>query len=626
MHKIIWIALTCVSAYMPLPAQNLHVAYRSKMVFSGQTVANVWGYAAAGREYALIGASKGMIIADITNPDAPQQIVQIPGPDNLWKEIKTYGHYAYVTSEGSQGLQIIDLSNLPSPNLAYHYYTGNGAIAGAVWRIHSLHIDTTKGFVYLYGCRQPNGAYLFSGGAVALDLKADPYNPVYAGKFDQLSYIHDGYADNDTLYAGHIYDGNFSVVNMNVKSNPELITSQSTPDKFTHNTWLTDDRRTLLTTDERNNSFLAAYDISDLNNIRLLDKIQSNPGSNSMVHNTMVRGNFAITSWYKDGFTIVDVTHPDNLVQVGNYDTYPNGSGGNSEGCWGAYPYFPSGNIVASTITAFGTNNGEIWILTPEYVRACYLEGRITDGLSGNPLNGALIEIVGKSQTTTGATGEFKMGQEPDGYFIVRISKAGYQNQEFTALLQRGEIRILNTSLYPTGGITVNGKVISADNGAAIAGATVSLSNWSGIWQSTTDASGYFLFSSLPPGVYNLNAGAAGFGQLIKYKQKFSENKTLTLSISPKYRLFGPGNSAEQNEATAFPNPFRDATELILPSETTGGTLTVVDQAGSLIQQSAIPEQMSVRNLGYAWPAGVYFLTLKLNGEAPQVIKLIKSN
>lgn len=128
-----------------LCAQNLHVTYRSKMTFPGQTVANVWGYTAEGREYALIGASKGLIIADLTDPDHPQQIVQIPGPDNLWKEIKTFGHYAYVTTEGGNGLQIVDLSKLPSPALDYHYYTGDGPIAHAVWRGHALHIDAKTG-------------------------------------------------------------------------------------------------------------------------------------------------------------------------------------------------------------------------------------------------------------------------------------------------------------------------------------------------------------------------------------------------------------------------------------------------------------------------------------------------
>ncbi len=54
-----------------LPAQNLNTTFRSKMTFTGQTLANVWGYTANGREYALLGARNGLIIVDITDPDNP---------------------------------------------------------------------------------------------------------------------------------------------------------------------------------------------------------------------------------------------------------------------------------------------------------------------------------------------------------------------------------------------------------------------------------------------------------------------------------------------------------------------------------------------------------------------------
>lgn len=76
-------------------------------------------------------------------------------------------------------------------------------------------------------------------------------------------------------------------------------------------------------TDEINNSFLTAYDITDLGNITELDKIKTNPGSNSIVHNVHVsKDSFAVTSWYTEGFNIVDVSRPHNLIEVGKYDTY----------------------------------------------------------------------------------------------------------------------------------------------------------------------------------------------------------------------------------------------------------------------------------------------------------------
>jgi choice-of-anchor B domain-containing protein len=610
----------------PAFSQNTNVAFRSKMTFPGQTVANVWGYTAAEREYALIGASKGLIIADITDPDAPVQIVQIPGPNNLWKEVRTYGHYAYIVTEGGSGVQIVDLSKLPSANLDYHYYTGDGPIEGQLGKIHALDIDEAKGFLYAYG------GNLFNGGAKVLDLNADPYNPTYAGKFDQLGYIHDGYVENDTMYSGHIYQGRFAIVDMTDKNNPQLLATQNTPDNFTHNTWLTDDRKTLLTTDERANSFLAAYDVSDPENIRLLDKIQSNPGSNSAVHNTIILGNFAITSWYKDGFTIVDITRPDNLVQVGNYDTYPVGAGSGFDGCWGAYPYFPSGTIIASTINVPGANVGELWVLTPTYVRACYLEGTITNGLTGNPLAGATIEVVGGDQTTTLPDGTFKTGQGREGYATVRISRIGFQSQEFTVYFQRGDVRLLNTALYPTNGLVVDGQVIREADGAAIPNATVALFSFGGAWETTTGADGSFRIEGMMPGLYDIAAGAEGYGQTMLFKQKITTDKTLVLVIpSESKAIHGPDAAAKRTQTlgddtrlTAWPNPFFEEFRLEIPTDAGACRLEVVDFAGRVIEQRDVPTDTGILRLGENWAPGVYALRVVGAGAAAVQVTLVK--
>lgn len=617
MKKITFAYISCVLIALNLSAQNLHVAYRSKLNFPGQTLANVWGYSAGGREYALAGGSKGLIIVDVTNPDQPQQIVQITGPNNLWKEIKTYGHYAYIVSEGGQGIQIIDLSGLPSPNLNSHFYTGDGIVTNGIQKVHALHIDTTKGFLYAYG----GGGALYNGGARVFDLKPDPYNPKFVGKFDQLAYIHDGYVDNDTLYAGHIYQGIFSVVDMTDKSNPRLLATQNTPHNFTHNTWLSGDRRTLFTTDEVNNSTLAAFDISDLDNIRLLDKIQSNPGSNSMVHNTHILSNYAITSWYKDGFTIVDVSRPDNLVQVGNYDVFPSASGGQSEGCWGVYPYFPSGTVVTTVISA-PNSGGELWVMTPEYVRACYLEGKITDGFTGHPLTGALVEVPGLSpanRATTLADGAYKMGQEQTGYFTVRVSKPGYLPQEFTALFQRGELRILNAALYPAGALKVEGQVTGKSGGQPVPGALVSFSNFGGVWETETDANGYFLIEDLPPGVYDIAAGADGYGQATRLNYKIAKDLTLNFSLSTGYKTIQGDQPGSKSRPAAWPNPFRTSFEIVA-----AGRITVLDQFGRNVVAHDLSEGQEPVRLGADWPAGVYFLRYEMPGERPVTEKLVK--
>lgn len=486
--------------------QNINLQLRSTMDFPGQTLANVCGYWQNGQEYALVGGQAGLIIVNITNPDAPQQIVQIPGPNNLWKEIKVYSHYAYVTSEGGQGVQIVDLSNLPSANLNYHYYKGDGAIAGQLDGIHALHIDVKKGFLYTYGGsidqNDPGGAKIFN-------LNLDPYNPKYVARFEQLGYIHDGYADNDTLYACHISAGIMSIVDMADKSNPQVLGTVETPGKFAHNSWMTDDRKHVLTTDEKAPSFLTAYDVSDPSDIRELDRISPNNGNGTYVHNTHIINDYAVTSWYTSGVLIVDAHRPQNLITVAQYDTYA-GNNLEFEGCWGAFPYFPSGTIIASDI-----DPGQLTVLTPTYKRACYLEGKITNGCNGQPLAGATVRITGSTDpakiVTTKADGLYKTGQVTPGNFTALISAPGFPSKTVNITLSTAQVTVLDVLMDAGVVFTANGTVTEIGTNTPIANAMVTLSSTINSYTLTTNANGQFTKDCVPQGTYTATAGKWGY-------------------------------------------------------------------------------------------------------------------
>ncbi len=505
MKKVLYCLLTFVvyTSAQTSFAQNFNLVSRATMDFPGQTLANICGYTQNGREYALLGASLGMVVVDVTDPDNPVNIVQIPGPNNLWKEIKVYQHYAYVTSEGGQGLQIVDLSPLPSPSLPYHHYTGDGAIAGQLNTIHALHIDVTKGFVYLHGSN------LFSGGSVVLDLNNDPYNPTYAGKFSQLGYVHDGYIDNDTLYSSHIYDGILSIVDMSDKQNPVVLGTIETPGQFTHNSWLLNDHKICLTTDEATPSYVTSYDVSDPTDIKELDRVSTNNGNGSIGHNTHVRNDWAITSWYTDGVVIIDAHKPDNLVITGWYDTWaPPLAGDFFQGAWGAFPFFPSGTIVASNIE----NQARLTVLTPTYVRAAYLEGTVVNGCNGQPLSDVSVNVSGNDpfiDTKTSLSGVFKTGQATAGDFTVTFSKPGYTSLTVPISLINGEVTELNITLESTV-YNLNGVVFDEATNAPIANAQVSLS---GVVSYTvqTNGAGTFNLDCVPEGTYDVEVGQWGY-------------------------------------------------------------------------------------------------------------------
>ena len=255
MRKIIFSALLVTVFFVSGLAQtNFNVQFRSQLPY-GATVelSNIWGYVdSLGNEYALVGAQNGLSIVDVTNPANPIVKFTVAGTNSFWREVQVRGKYAYVTTEGCcNGLQIINLSNLPA-SVSSKYWTGSGAIAGTLGRIHSLHIRDS--YLYL------NGSQLFGGAALIVSL-TDPWNPVYlsntsAGFSGNIRYIHDCFVRNDTLWGANIYAGYFSVFNVSNKSNPIFISSQNTPNNFTHNTWMADNGSSVLfTTDEVSNSY-----------------------------------------------------------------------------------------------------------------------------------------------------------------------------------------------------------------------------------------------------------------------------------------------------------------------------------------------------------------------------------
>lgn len=507
MRKLSLLAALMFAALPFVLSQNINLQLRSTLNFPGQKLANICGYWQNGREYALVGANKGLIIVDVTDPTSPQQIVQLPEVQNDWKEIKVYGTYAYVTTEGQgDGLHVVNLSGLPSPNVPNYFYKGDGAIAGQLDRIHALHIDVTKGFLYAYG------ANIQGGGALIFDLKANPYAPKYVGKFNELGYIHDGYVDNDTLYACHINSGIMSVVDMADKQNPVVLGTVQTPGKFTHNSWMTSDRKHVLTTDEAVPSFLTAYDVSDPNNMEELDRISTNNGYGSYVHNTHILNDYAITSWYTDGVAIVDAHRPQNLVIVAQYDTW-NGTGAEFNGCWGAFPYFPSGTIVTSDISS-GNVPGKLTVLTPTYKRACYLEGVITNGCTGGPVLGASVVINSsdpQKQIKTKANGVYRTGQVTPGNFTVTFSAPGFPSKTFPVTLAPGEVTTLNVTLEIGPHFTATGVVKDASTGAPLANIEVLLESSTNSYTVTTNGLGQFSLSCMPVGDYTASAGKWGY-------------------------------------------------------------------------------------------------------------------
>ena len=303
-----------------------------------ETINDIWGYATENNEYALVGTNEGFSVVDITTPESPIEIFFIEGDETIWRDIKTWENYAYVVCDNcNNGLLIVDLNDVTGQTYSFNTDFFNKA--------HNVFIDE-EGFLYAVGGSQ--GSDIAPYGVMILDLNNDPMNPVYKGLNDSF-YLHDAMARNDTLWGASSSNGEFIIYDVSDKTNPTIIASQPTPGGATHNCWISEDGNTLYTTQEYSGGYIRSYNVSDIYNIEMADQIQSWSEFNNVVpHNTHVIGNYLVTSYYTDGITIVDASDPYNLVEVAYFDTSPQYEGDGYYGCWGAYPYLPSGLILAT--------------------------------------------------------------------------------------------------------------------------------------------------------------------------------------------------------------------------------------------------------------------------------------
>jgi choice-of-anchor B domain-containing protein len=329
-----FVIIFTVSFFIQVFGQN-NVTFLSNLdQYSGYS--NIWGYVDPnGIEYALLGTTTGTSIISLADPSNPVECAFIPAPQSSWRELKVWGHYAYVATDASgNGLQIIDLSQLPSTatlvNTLNTYFNN----------CHDLLID--DGFCYTVG---GDGI----GGMSILDL-SNPVTPVRTAYYTASGYIHDIYIWNDTVVASCGSSQTYELVNVTNKSNPQFISSSSLlPGIYAHSGWMTEDKRYFFATEEFNVRDMTVWDLQDRNS---WDLAISSWGlnNNSIIHNLYILGNYAHISYYTSGYLVLDITDPLNPQIAGQYDTYPQDNGGTYNGAWGVYPFLPSGNTIISDI------------------------------------------------------------------------------------------------------------------------------------------------------------------------------------------------------------------------------------------------------------------------------------
>lgn len=383
-----------------------------------------------GREWALVGTSAGLSLVDLADPTQPVERFAVPSLNNNWREVKTWAGYAYFGSEAPQsGITIVNLNYLPD-SVQWKVWRGDGAYDSLVVKSHALQAEA--GHLFICG-----GGNITNG--VVIASLSDPWNPHIISKYS-ANYVHDAFIRGNTLWTSEIYQGQFGVVDISDINNPQLLTTQPTPGAFNHNSGLSDDNKTLYTTDEVSGAPLASFDVSNLDNIRLLDEYRPSKKPAGEVHNVRVMpGDFLVCPSYSGQLTIVDGSQPDNLIEIA-WDSL------GTSLVWDADPYLPSGIIFATA------KNEGLFIYKPTYKHAARIQGLVTDASTGFPLVDAKVFVLNTPNAdTTEIDGLYKTGAASSGLYTLRAEHEGYTSQLISNVtLNSGSIATLNFALTPS--------------------------------------------------------------------------------------------------------------------------------------------------------------------------------
>jgi choice-of-anchor B domain-containing protein len=345
----------------------------------GITLNDIWGWTdpETGHEYALVGRSDGTAFVDVTDPASPVFVGQLPLTDgaspNVWRDIKVYRDHAFIVADGAgpHGMQVFDLTRLRDADPAAMPLTfDEDAHYDRIHSAHNIVINEETGFAYAVGASM--GGETCGGALHMIDLR-EPENPTFAGCFadtatgrQKTGYTHDAqcvlYHGPDEEYTGREICFNSSetalgIADVTDKANPRSISVTAYPNVgYTHQGWLTDDQSVFYINDELDEiqgsvegTRTLVWDVSDLDDPILAQEHTGTQKSSD--HNLYVLGDRMYQSNYKSGLRVLDVSDPLNPVEVGWFDTHPQGDNSPGfAGSWSNYPYFRSGTIVVTDV------------------------------------------------------------------------------------------------------------------------------------------------------------------------------------------------------------------------------------------------------------------------------------
>jgi len=379
----------------PFPCDGVDLeGFLPNSTIGGGNLNDIWGWTdpKTGREYAIVGRTQGTAFVDISKPTKPKYLGNLPSHQsvggqpvetifNTWRDIKVYKNHAFVVAEEpSHGMQVFDLTRLRGVSEeqeftedAHYSYTIDGIaswlgtdptrLLNAPDNAHNLAINERSGFAYAIGTSTCGG-----GGPHMIDIR-EPKSPKFAGCVSEDGYTHDNQcvnyreSDPDAEFVGReiCFNSNedtLTIVDVTDKENPEQLSRVPyEAANYTHQAWLTEDRRYLLVDDEldeqvggKGKTQTYIFNVENLRNPTL--KAAHAGETESIDHNQYVVGDRTYQANYRSGLRILDISRVASgvLEETGFFDVYPPDDIAEFNGAWSNYPYFKSGIVIVSGI------------------------------------------------------------------------------------------------------------------------------------------------------------------------------------------------------------------------------------------------------------------------------------
>ncbi len=217
------------------------------------------------------------------------------------------------------------------------------------------------------------------------------------------------------------------------------------------------------------------------------------------------------------------------------HDTAVRLTGQNGSNCGGDYTNGPNNDWGYGTIDALAAVNEAILRGGP----AGTLQGTVTDDVTGLPILGASVHVVGAADRTayTDAAGAYSV-LLPIGAYDATAGLYGYLSETVLGIVVNEDaVTMQDFALTPAPSHAVSGTVRDGD-GNPVANATVTILN-TPLAPANTDANGLYSFATVFEGTYDVQAEAGACNDSQTQSLVVDGDETLDFTLPQRTDLFG---------------------------------------------------------------------------------------